>query len=306
MLVALVPAVYATVPAVNAMPASAQTQSPLARTAAACPGRLLLTCWEKIQTFNDDVTWTHAAVLDLEPFETRVPLHLNNPALAQFWRFEAATAGARSVYEYTFQSEITDNDFEAIPTVPSLPRPGVHRHRIVDRRTAAAMSRLMRAELSEVLNLKATVTALNRATEATYQRGRSDWLAWQLSAAARFARRTANAVGAVIHDERAVSRAFTRHHLLFGIGAEDLKLGQRRIRKHGLNSSVRATMQSIGMDALTIAFVVHGFETASFGQYSFSLTQFLSQRSTIAGERDFQAALRHFAARIPATSQPPS
>jgi hypothetical protein len=274
--------------------------------AAACPGRQLLTCWEKIQAFTDDVTWDHAGVLDLELFENSLPLPLGNPALGRFWRFETSTAGARSVYEYVFQNTVEDDNFEAIATVPVLPRPAVSRHGVVDRRTAGAMSRLMQAEQAEVLNLQATDTSLNRATTAQAARGRADWIAWQLAAAARFATRTANAIGAVISDQRAVSRALIRRHLPFGVGSVDLKLGQRRIRRHGLAPSVRATMQSIGMDALTIAFCINAFETADYGQYSFSLTQYLAQPSTIRGERGFQAALRHFAARVPPTSQPPS
>ncbi|MEA2145571.1 MAG: hypothetical protein QOD66_3834 [Solirubrobacteraceae bacterium] len=245
-------------------------------------------------------------MLDLELFETSLPLHLNNPALARFWRFETATAGARSVYEYVFQNTVTDDNFEAIATVPSLPQPGVRAHGIVGRRIAGALSALMRAEQSEVLNLQALDTSLNRATTASLTRGRSDWVKWQMATAARFASRTARAITRVIAGQRSVTRTLGRQGLLFGVGAVDLKLGQRHIRKYGLAPSVHATMQSIGMDALTIAFCVNSFETASFGQLSFSLTRFLGSSGTIAGERGFRAALSGFAARVPAASKPPS
>jgi hypothetical protein len=274
--------------------------------AAGCPGRQLLTCWEKGQTFADDANWTHAFVLDLELFETSLPVHLNNPALRSFWRFETSTAAARSAYELELQYELADPDFEAIATVPALPRRGVARGGVVDRRTAAALTALMRAEQSEVVDLKALVTSMNRATEASYLRGRSDWVAWQLSAAARFAARTAGAVSNVIRAQWAATRALKRRHLLFGVGSEDLKLAQRQLRHHGLAPAVSSALNALGLSDSEIAFCLTQFKTTSFGALSFSLAQILSQPSTIAGEQGFRAALRHFAARTPPASRPPS
>jgi hypothetical protein len=291
--------------AANGASAATAHHAPLAR-AAACPGRVLLTCDERLKAFGDDITWDHAFVLDLELFETSLPLHLNNPALRQFWRFETATAGARSVYEYIFQNTVTDDNFEAIAAVPSLPQPAVAAHGIISRRTAGVLSSLMRAEQDEVLNLQALDTSLNRATTASFLRGRSDWVKWQMATAAGFARRTARAISRVIAAQRSVTQVLVHQGLLFGVGSVDLKLGQRQVKKYGLAPSVRATMQGISMDALTIAFCINAFEKASFGQLSFSLSRFLSSNDAIHGEQGFRGALNALAARVPPASQPPS
>jgi hypothetical protein len=272
----------------------------------ACPGRQLLTCSEKSRVFADDANWTHAFVLDLELFETRLPLHLSNPALASFWRYETAAAAARSAYELELQYELVDPDFETIAAVPPLPRPAVKPHGMVDRRTAARLSALMRAEQDEIVGLHALVTSMNRATEASYMRGRNDWVAWQLSAAARFAARTAGAIGRVISAQRAATAALLRRGLPFGVGSVDLKLAQRRVRRRGLASQVRAALESQGLTAQEIAFCVREFAGTSFGQLSFSLARIISQPTTAAGEQGFTAALRHFAARVPPASRPPS
>jgi hypothetical protein len=274
--------------------------------ASACAGRKLLTCAERTQTLTDDLSWTYAFVLDLELFETPLPLHLNNPALGQFWRFETSAAAARSIYEYQLQYEITDPNFEQIVAAPSPPAPAVHRSGIVDRRTAGALTALMGAEQSELVNTRALITSLNRASAATYLRGRSDWVAWQEAAAARFAARAAGAIGRVIRAQRAASQALMRKRLPFGIGAEDLKLAHRAVRRHGLAGSVAAVMQRLGLTKAMIALCVSKFEATSFGQRSFNLTETISDPATIASERGFQAALRHFAARVPVASRPPS
>jgi hypothetical protein len=106
--------------------------------ARACPRRQLLRCWEKSQTFADDANWTHAFRLDVELFETSLPLHVKNPALGAFWRFGTSTAAAPSAYELELQYELADPDFETIATVPSIPRPAVRRSGVVDRRTAVS------------------------------------------------------------------------------------------------------------------------------------------------------------------------
>jgi hypothetical protein len=175
--------------------------------AASCPGRKLLTCAEKQQAFADDTQWDHSFVLDLELFEVAgPPLHLSNPSLAQFWRFETSAAAARSAAEFELQYEIADPNFEAIAAVPRIAAPKLGAHGFIDRRTAARLSWLMAAEQSEVLNLQALVTSINRATEASYLRGRGDWVAWQSAAAAMFASRAAGAIDRVVRNQRAVAR----------------------------------------------------------------------------------------------------
>ncbi len=274
--------------------------------AAGCAGRRLLTCSEKAKAFADDVNWGNYFVLDLEPFQTRLPFHFNNPSLARFWRFEASTAGARAALEFELQYEIGDQNFEAIASATKLPKPGVGPHGRVTRRLAAKLTSLMRAEQDEVVNLIAFVTALNRATEASYQRGRADWVAWQQAAAARYARATASAISRLIGRQRAATRGLVGHHLLFGVGSEDLKLAHRGLRRHGLAPSIRSTMTALGMTPDLVQFCVRKFESTSFGQASFNLSQLFSEATAIAGEKGFQAALRHYANRIPPASRPPS
>lgn len=271
---------------------------------AACSGRQLLVCSEKTQAFTDDVTWTHAFELDLELLEISAPLHLNNPALARFWRFETATAAARGFYEYAFGFQFGDPNFEAAATVPALSRPAVHGSGIVSRRLARALSRLMQAEQKEVLDQEALVISLNRATEASYFRGRQDWVSWQMSQAARYATRTANDISRVIAAQRGATTSLVRHKLLFGVGSADLRYAQRTVRRHGINPGVLSILNQFGLGQQASKFA-REFESANFGQLSFSLSQFFSQPATISGERAFQTSLRHLAARVPAASQPP-
>lgn len=256
--------------------------------------------------FADDVTWIHTSVLDLELFETKTPLHLSNSSLAQFWRFEASAAAARGSLEFVLGSELTDLNFEAIQPIVKLPKPSVAHKGIVDRKTARALSRLMQAEQQEVLALGALCTALNRATAARYERGRSDWVKWQLAAAAGFARKTAAAIGRVTKAEGPASRALIRHKLLFGVGAVDLKLAQRNVRKHGLARKVVADMKQLGLTQALIAHVQAEFLATKAANLSFSLSGQLAAPKAIAGEKAAAAQLRHFAARIPPASKPPA
>ena len=68
---------------------------------------------------------------------------------------------------------------------------------------------------AELFETKSSLPLNNRALS----RGRSDWIAWQLASAARFASRTAAAVGRVIRAAAAVSRILVSHRLLFGVGS---------------------------------------------------------------------------------------
>lgn len=274
--------------------------------AASCPGRVLLQCSEKLGVFGDDVLWAHEAVLDTELFETRTPLHLSNPSLAQFWRFEAATATARGLLEYLLGSEISDPNFEAIAPVAKLPKPSVHAHGFVSRGEAVTLTRLMVAEQREVLDLGAVDTAMNRATAARYERGRQDWVSWQEAAAAGFATRTAASIAPVIKAQRAVSKAFTKRRLLFGVGSEDLKLAQRNVRKHGLAPKLTAVMTALGLNTGELKIAKRTFLNTSFGQASFSLTQQLGAATAATKQKALAASLRHFANRVPPASKPPS
>jgi hypothetical protein len=278
-----------------------------ATAASTCPGRTLLNCDEKNAAFGDFVNWSHGFVLDLELFETRLPLPINNPALHKFWLFETSTAALRAVWEAQLTTELPDQNFEEIATIPRLPRPAVQPHGAVDRRTAKALTALMRAEQSEVLHLQALVTSMNRATEANLLRGRPDWVSWQMAAAARFASRTAADIRQVIRAERAASKALVRRRLFFGVGSADLMLAHRTVHRHGMAPSVKATIASLGVsDRSVIALLVQVFEQSSFGNLSFNLSQFFSYAGTISGEQGFRAALRRFAARVPPASRPPA
>lgn len=271
-----------------------------------CQGRALLQCPEKQAIFADDVDWSHVSVLDFELFETRTPLHLSNRSLATFWRFEASTAAARGALEFVLGSEVTDANFEAIQPIAKLPRPSVPRDGIVDRKTAAALSHLMQTEQREVLVIEALDAALNRATAARYDRGRQDWVNWQLAAAAGFATKTAAAIGRVIPAERAAATALVKHKLLFGVGSEDLKLARRNVRKHGLAPKLVAVMTQLGLTAPLVKAAKQTFLVTKAVATSFSLAELLSAPHTIAAQKAAAAQLRHFAKRIPPASKPPA
>ncbi len=271
--------------------------------AASCPGRALVNCYEKTEVFNDEVTWFHAFELDIEPFEISAPFRLGNPALGQFWRFETSTAAARAFYELEFGYEYGDPNFEQAASPPALPKPVVYAHGVVDRRLARKLSRLMQAEQSEVTNLEALDTSLDRATEASADRTRSDWVAWQMWLAAGYANRAAGAISNVIADQRVATKSLVSHGLLYGVGSADLSFAQQHVRARGINPSVLGVMQQFGLADQTSKFV-QALEQANFGSLSFSLSQFFSQQSTITAEQNFQAALKELAGRIPEAAQP--
>lgn len=272
----------------------------------ACGGRALLTCDEKNQSFPDAVNWSHGFVLDGELFETPLATRIHTAALKQFWLFETATAAARAEYEFGLSSELTDIDFEDVVRPPALPRPVVHRGRVVDRRLASQLSALMQAEQAEVLGLYGLDVSMNRATEARYERGRDDWVRWQEAEAAGYARRTEAAITSVIRAERQVSRSLIRRKLLFGVGSADLNFARRTVRHHGLARPLVALLHTFGFDNSLVLHSAQFFRQTTFGPLSFSLSQFLAGPSVLAGESGFRAALSHFAARIPAAQRPPS
>lgn len=269
-------------------------------------GRSLLRCGEKQALYADSVSWAVGGALDLTLFGSRLPFHLNNPALAKFWQFEAATAVSRYEFEFATLNQLVDPDFEAIAQPTTLPPPLVVAHGIVNRGMAAAMSRLMLAEQQEVVNLGAFFTAMNRATAALTERSRPDWVAWQQSAAAGFAHHAASAIGRVIRGQRAVTHAFVRSRLRFGVGPVDLRLAQRRVRAHGFTAGVTQIMSSLGITPILLAYERTTFLTAGPLPTSYSLSDYLSSSTVITDEKNCALALRQYAARIPAAGRPPS
>src|SRR5205085_9531023 len=95
-------------------------------------------------------------------------------------------------------------------------------------------------------------------------------------------------------------------HLLFGAGSADLSVAHRQVRKHGLASSLTPMMRHLDMDSDGIILSTKTFVKTSFGQQSFSLSQYLVDSKSVAYEKGFRAALTHFASRIRAAQQPPS
>jgi hypothetical protein len=266
---------------------------------------VLLQCGEKFSLYVDLVNSSRAFVLEAELFEAP-QVHVYNRALAQFWRFEASAAAARIAYETVVGNELADTNFEAIARRAVLPAPVVRTSGKIDRRTAATLTTLMKAEQSEVLNLAALAISLDRATAASYLRARTDWTKWQESTAAGFALSAAGAAERVIRAQVRVTAALLRKRLPFGVGSVDLKLAQRAVRKHGFVRSLVAALRRLGLPDGSIASFASEFEHANIGQTSFNVSEVLSQSDVVAGERGLASNLRHFAARIPPASKPPS
>jgi hypothetical protein len=277
-----------------------------AATQSSCSGRSLLQCSEITAMYNDSVNWTLSFVRDFELFETRIPVGLHNPALSQFWHFEAASAAARALTETVLGNQDVDPNFEQISSRPALPTPLVKPSGVVNRRLATALTRLMLAEEQEVANLEGAATALNRATAAAIERSRPHWVAWQKSAAADFAIHAAAAIGRVERAQRTATRLLAQRRLLFGVGSADLAAAQRQVRRHGLARSLVSSMRALDVDKILIAYAAKGFVAGSFGAQSFSLTAELSTHSVMSTEKALATSLRHFAARIPSAGRPPA
>jgi hypothetical protein len=266
-------------------------------------GRSLLACSEKVGLYYDSVNSAIGGLGATELFQAPRPLHLSNPALAQFWRFEAASGITRYGFELGIASQSGDQNFEQVQPAASPPAPVVAPHGIVTRRMAGAMTRLMRAEQREDVNLVAMDVALNRATYAL-QASRSDWAHYQAYVAAGYARRAAAAIAGVIPAQRAVTKVLVRARLMFGVGGADQRAAQRYVRRHGFPSRIQQIMVSLGMDQITLAFVRYGFLHAKLGPVTYSMSRYLSSSSLIAKEKQCRGALRHFANRTPAVAQP--
>ena len=122
---------------------AASVPSPAATAHQACVGRGLLQCSEKTAVFTEFAKWMNAFVLDAELFEAP-HVHVYNPTLVQFWRYETSSAAARSVFEgLLFNETVQDLNFEEIAIPAVLPKPVVRRNGIIDGRTASAMNALM-------------------------------------------------------------------------------------------------------------------------------------------------------------------
>jgi hypothetical protein len=244
-------------------------------------------------------------VLEAELFEAP-QVHVYNRSLAQFWRFEASAAAARVAYESVIGNELADTNFEEIARRAVLPSPFVSASSKVDRGMARTLTNLMSAEQSEVLNLAAMALSLDRATAASYLRGRADWTKWQESTAAGFALRAAGAAGRAVTLRRRVTAALLRKHLPFGVGSVDLKLAQRAVRRHGFVPSLVGAMHRIGLTNDSIATFATEFAKGNIGQSSYNVSEALSQSDVMSGERKLVSTLRHFAGRIPPASKPPA
>lgn len=274
--------------------------------AAACPGRVLLTCSEKQAMIAEGLAARDAFVLNAEPFQTPTSLPLGNAALRHFWRFEAASSAALTVFEQELLLDGSDPDFEAISPPPHLQPPVVQPRGIVDRPLAKALRSLMAQQVAAVANLIAANAALNRATTASSYRGRSDWVNWQLAEAAKFAARAAGALRGGMTAERSASRGLIRRHILFGVGSADLRLAQRSVRRSGFTSALVADMRQLTLNDAAIGYCRQTFLQASFGPSSFALSTYLDVSDVRAAQGAYIQALSHFAGRIPAATQPPS
>jgi hypothetical protein len=277
---------------------------PVAGAAAACaPGRPQLNCSERSALYYDSLNWGIGGFGALELFEAARPLHLTNPALAQFWRFEAATALTRYEFELAIGSPGSDPAFEQISPPARLPAPKIKPSGIINGHTAVAFSRLLTAEQQEVVNLVAVAIALNRATYA-FNANRSDWSNYQTFLAAGFARQAAAAIGHVIPRQRAVSKALLNRGLRLGVGPADQKAAQRDVRKHGFPRQIRQIMVNLGMNSITLKLVKSAFVHAPPDPTTYSMSQYLSSGRVINQEKKAATALRQFASQTPSAPRP--
>jgi hypothetical protein len=270
-------------------------------------GRTVLQCGEKIGLYDDSLGASVGGFGDLVLFETKLPLPIGNPALSQFWLYQCATSIARSEFEAAITNQETDENIEQIARRVSMAAPVVRASGVIDRRTAATLSRLLLAEQQQVLNLAGMATALNRATAALVTRTRADWARYQESAAGGFAIHAAAATQRMIADQRAAERALIAKKLLFGVGPVDLKKAQKTVkRQRAFVPNVNNLITRFGLALPQIGAAEAEFVIANFGPTSVSLSQYLTSSTLVGGERALIRALRHYAARIPHAGVPPT
>jgi hypothetical protein len=276
---------------------------PVAGAAASCPGRTALTCSEKAALYYDAVNWGVGGFGSLDLFAAPKTLHLNNPALAQFWRFEAATGITRYEFELGIGSQGNDGAYESVVTAAKLAAPVIKPSGIVNHHTASAMSSLLAAEQREIVNLVAADVALNRAFGATVA-GRQDWANYQTYTAAVLARRAAKAIGKVIGWQRTVTVALLRSGLKFGVGPGDQHAEQRYVRKHGLPAALKQIMLRLGNNGVTLALAKSAFVHAKPSAMTFSMSKYLSSESVSGNEKKCARALVSFANSVPSVPRP--
>jgi hypothetical protein len=277
---------------------------PVAGAAAPCSGRTALSCSVRTAIYYDAVNWALGGFGSLDLFQAPKALHLANPALAQFWRFEAASGMTRYVFELGIGSQGNDGAYESVVSAAKIPPPRIKPSGIVRRRTAFVMTRLLSAEQQEIANLVATDVALNRAFGATVA-GRQDWANYQTYTAALLARRAAAAIGHVIPRQRALTEALLRAGLKFGVGPADQSAEQRYVRKHGFPPAVTQVMQTLGNNSVTLALAKSAFVHAkTTSAMTFSMTRYLSSAIVIADEKKCARALVSFANGVPSVPRP--
>ena len=267
-------------------------------------GRPVFTCNQRIALYNDAVDWAIGGFDALDLFRAPKTLHLGNPALAAFWRYEAATAMSRYEYDLALGSPGTaDTLFETPVQVARPPRPVIKPTGIVTGHMAGVMRRLVKAEQQEAVNLVAMDTALDRAIGAN-QRSRPDWSRYLGYVAAGFARRAAAAIGTVVPRQRAVTKVLVHAKLMFGVGPADQKAEARVVRKHGFPRAVTQAMLDMGVSPVVIRFARYSFVHAKPSSTTFSLSKYLSSASVIHRERQLASTLRAFATSVPAAPRP--
>jgi hypothetical protein len=277
---------------------------PATGAAASCaPGRPELNCSERTALYYDAVNWAVGGFGSLDMFQAKRVLHLNNPALAQFWHFEAATAITRYEFEIGIGSQGNDGAYETPATAAHLRAPKIRPSGIVGRHTAFVLARLLAAEQQEVVNLVAMDVALNRATGAQIS-GRPDWASYQTYSAAGLARRAAAAIGEVIPRQRAVTRALRALGLKFGVGPADTRAEQRYVRKHGFPAPVARIMLMLGNNAVTMTLAKSALVHAKPTTATYNMSQYLSSAGVIRNERNCARALVNFANGVSAAPRP--
>ncbi len=275
-----------------------------AATTGSCPGRAALTCSQRTALYNAAVSSAIGGFGALDLFRAPRAQRLGNPALATFWRYEAATGITRYEYSLAIGSPGIDLLFESPVQAARPSAPVIKRNGIVTRSMARAMSQLISAEQQVAVNLVAMDTALNRAAGAV-SRSRADWSRYLAYVAAGFARRTADAIGTVIPRQRAVTKALVRARLMFGIGPADQKAQARYVNTHGFPNAITQIMLKLGMNSVALSYARLGFVHAKPSSKTLSMSQYLSSATVIRNEQTLASELRGFANSVPAASQPP-
>lgn len=279
--------------------------APRATATAACAGRTLLSCSEKDSIYNDGALTGLSYELEASLFELRLPVHLNNPALNRYWRFEVSAAGVLSLDDDLLINQLPDSNFQAIAKPVRLAVPAARASGIVKASVARALNAQMADEQAEVLNVNGMLASLDRATGASYVAGRGDWVSYQRQVAAGFARRAAAAVRRLIGVQRTVAGAFARLGLRFGIGIVDERLTRTKVRRHGLTSVITAGLRRLGVQPSGLTALRQEVAKGTVNE-TVNLAVLLDYPTTVSEERAFAAALSSFARTAPHGLSEPS